>query len=725
MLKGCIKRLTALVTALLFIFITGCGSENKAVKSMYDESPSVSKLGDGVINQSNVGILRWDEKNNVILLEGNNKVWSTAPYDYYTSGMPSGRTRVVCTATIAVNYISKPGNAIKTIYSSDVLSRGKISVEKIENGLKVTYYFDTIKVSIPVNYVLEKEYLKISINTDEIIESEQQVYQVAIAPYMASVPNGQKDGYLFVPSGSGALIRTDSENIGTREYQESVYGDDASIGIVSKGLNKASVALPMFGAKHGNSAICGIIESGAESASIVANAGDESLGYSAVYPLFNLRGNNQVQINMIYDGAKQNTTYYSENIHSAVYSVRYYPLTDEDADYTGMAKTYRRYLNENGALKEKIENSSIYLRIIGGMMTDRLFAGIPYKKIKSLTTLEEAEAIISDIENKTGAAPVVQLKGFGESGLDVGKLGGGFKISSALGDFEAYKKIASKYKNTFLDFDLVYFTKSSKSAKTANMETAYGYDYDVISGSKIETRNRFKLLARSELSNAIDDLNRAIKRNSIQEVSLTTLSNVAYSDYEYDKYSVKGALEKDVSKAIGKVKANIMTEAANAYAAACSSHIIESPTVSSQFSVFDDEVPVYQIVFKGYVSMSATEGSTMILDAVESGIGLCYTVVSKYDEDFIELPYSFAAATGVYNDVKTDIFDSYTKVSKCLSLTNKAEINAHSIISRGITKTVFDNGVVVYVNRNDEDFTIDGKIIKANDFVCNQEVRYE
>lgn len=714
-----LRRIIAVITAAFLTLSVGCGNGN-SVAYVYDKNVKVSKIGSIQVAKNDFASLEWDEKQNVILINCNEKTFSTTPYDYYKGAEGSSRTSVVCTATVMLNYISQPGNAIKTLYSQDVLKRGAYSAEKIKNGIKVTYYFHSIEAVIPVSYVLEEGYLKISVNTAEIKEGEQKLYQIAVAPYLTSVKNNSQGGYLFIPSGCGALINTDSQKSGVREYSENMYGGDLAVNTFTLDTNTAGLKLPVFGSKNGDTAVFGIIESGAESSMLNAIAGDDTLGYSAVYPVFPLRGSNQVQVNLIYDGAKQNTAYYADDITEREISIRYYFLTDDDADYNGMAKIYRNYLQENGCLTEKVENKTLYLSIVGGMLTDRLFAGVPYRKLTAATTLEQAENIITQTSETTGEVPVVQLKGYGTTGLDVGKTASGKTVSNAFGGIKAYKSLAEKYENVFVDFDLVNYNKgTSLAAKTANNETVYGYDYDVITGSIIENRKVYKLLSRKNLIKIADSLKKSLDKNSFNGVSLSSLGTANYSDYSDETYALCKNIENDVKNIISKFNVPVMTENSNAYAASVSEHIIDVPVSSSKYISFDYEIPFYQMVFRGYVSMAVKSDFNIydILNAAESGIGLSFTVADHFDDVFVGLPYAKMISSGIYGDVKDNICEYYNLVSDCVKKVGNSEILSHSIIANGVTETVFENGVTVYVNKTDRDYQNENLFISANNFL--------
>ena len=108
------------------------------------------------------------------------------------------------------------------------------------------------------------------------------ILSVSVLPFFCSAEN-PKENYLFVPSGSGALMMTDDSERNTRRYSEPVYGLDAAAMPMFQNTAQNAVRLPVYGARNGNDAMMAVITSGAETATIDAVAGDEQFGYSAAY----------------------------------------------------------------------------------------------------------------------------------------------------------------------------------------------------------------------------------------------------------------------------------------------------------------------------------------------------------------------------------------------------------------------------------------------------------
>ena len=103
------------------------------------------------------------------------------------------------------------------------------------------------------------------------------------------------------------------------------------------------------------------------------------------------------------------------------YTVAYYPLRGGEADYAGMARLYRGYLDNLYDVEAKTSDAFYLLNILGGAETRQFFLGIPYESLTAATSFAQAGEILNDLHDKTGSSPIVLLKGFGSSGLDIGK----------------------------------------------------------------------------------------------------------------------------------------------------------------------------------------------------------------------------------------------------------------------------------------------------------------
>lgn len=726
------KRIISLllILALVLLSFTACASEKPKMVGKYISNIRINTLESMVVAENDNLEMRWDNEKScvVVVNKKNGYIWSTIPNDFYNGIEAGARAEVLFNSPIIVTYTASPNNTLKTINGASVHDDGFITVKQIENGVQIGYFFNNVEISIPLIYKLYDDHFTVTVDTVGILENANKIYQVEIAPFLAAVPaSNEKDSYLFVPSGSGALMYTDERDGSDRGYQETVYGKDLAIFTDHIAESTYNSTLPVFGVNRGENSLFAIIEEGASSCDIKATAGDSTIGYSAVRAVFAVRGQN-TEIVAMASGFSKIINSYSEGIVDGNCTVAYYPLSGEESSYSGMAKLYRDYIAEKYNRKQSDKDSSLYLQILGGAMVEKTFVGVPYKTLEAATTINEAQAIVSEITEKTGVKPIVQLMGFGQSGLDVGKIGGGFKINKKLGSWDEVKALG-KLCDIYFDFDLLRFSSSgngfskiSNSAKAENGGTAYQYYYNVAAANRNEDKGRYNLLSRKKIADAFKKAVNTTEKNGVFGISLSTLSTDAYSDYASPKYYSKGNLDSDISNLLsGLGNKKLMTSNANAYAAVHSSHIISTPSSHSGYSSLDIEVPFYRMVFKGLVPISSKAVNISanpkyeILSSAEMGCGLLYTVSSKFNTAF-RLNDSVLAKS-VYSDYKENIFKTYTELSDLLNKVSGMTVLKHTILSDGVNQTEFENGVTVIVNYTDKSVETPFGVVEAESFV--------
>ena len=195
-----IKKLIALL--LVFVFITsmiGCSKEDQNI-SDYDSNSQINIVESNVVAKNNNYSLQWDSENYCLLLksEKSDEVWSTIPYDYYIKQEFEGRANVLMSAPLNITYYTKGVNQIKTMSGyTGVVKKGRIASEKVDNGIKLTYYFDALEIAIPVYYLLHDSSLEVYIVPAEIEEHDNIVCDISLAPFLCSAVN-DKTNYIVV-----------------------------------------------------------------------------------------------------------------------------------------------------------------------------------------------------------------------------------------------------------------------------------------------------------------------------------------------------------------------------------------------------------------------------------------------------------------------------------------------------------------------------------------------
>ena len=698
----------------------------------------MASIESGLISENNNFMLTYDALvDNLILYDkSNGKLTSTIPYEYYSSteeSIPFVDTTI--NSAVVISCINNKDSSLAEYSSYDsVVQNGKAYSVKIDNGVRVIYFFEEAQISVPVDYTLTEKGIRAKILISEITEGSQfRVYKIDLLPFFASAKNNT-DSYLFIPSGSGALMYTDDTKRNIRMYSEAVFGTDATYDTVYN-LNKTDqIYLPVFGAKNKDQGVLAILEEGSELAYIEAMAGDAQIGFSSVYPSYYLRAKDIAKIknnygaNQVINKIDKNRTFI-DNI-----SVEYICL-NSDASYNAMAGAYRGYLKSKGYFKSGEKEGYLYLDVLGGALVNKSFLGISYKSLKATTTVSDAKEIINDVSSYAENGLVAVLKGFGDGGIDKTVLGGGFRLDSALGkEKELSTLVQSCDKKGIalaMDFDLIHYTKSGKgfstktdSARNINNTTAKTNYFTLVTNQINTLVESPILIKRSLIQEAATKSIEYTNKIGFKGISFSSLGKVTYGDYSQQKYYVKANTVSDfekIAKKLRKNKLDIFSNSANSYAAINSDYIFNSPTNSSKYIALDKEIPFYQMIFKGNTSLSAAainlaaNPQKEFLKAVSTGSALHFTVISKFDTALISSVHSGLSGS-VYGDLKKNISDMYEKAEPLLKKVKGAEIINYSE-ENGVGCTEFNNGVKVFVNFNDFDAQTESGTVKANDFI--------
>ena len=726
------RRTVSLCLALLLLLpmvLTGCSEVvDKATLSFNSEfDPSVRYYGtNGVVANNANYQLWWDDAAHCAMLVDKNAVkwYGTTPYDYYMAMPDNYYADTQMYSPIKVSYIkTNEDTSVKNIdyvtAYEDCVEDGTIVTEPIPNGIRITYYFVDVEIAVALELTLTESGIKAHIPVERIQENDNKVFEISVLPYMVAATENT-DSYVLVPSGGGALInaKTLSE---AKTYSEAVYGEDLSEPVTMLKEVSDQAYLPVFGAKDRENGMLGIITEGASCARINAATGDIDIGYTNAYASFRIRGQEEI----LYDNAQSQqenvTTAFSEEITNCKdLTVEYMPLYG-DISYVGMAKRYRQYLQSKGYLQTHTESApALSVNFLGSTQTKKSFFGIPYESDTATTTLAQTQAITEELKALVGDSQMlVTLLGYGKGGLANTVIGGGFELSSQVGDKEEWNALReyTSANNILMaqNYEIVKFQKGSKGY-TVNNAAAYSLsqldanikNYTLSTAVEDEKGSIWYLLTRGRLTEAVKKAIGNAKGLKASAISLGSLSNEVYSDYrEESTYAARSEMDAAVEEALRLCKVNglsVVANKANAYAALGADYITEIPMSSSKYSALDVDVPFYALVFQGYKNLTSASINTAAnvretyLRAVATGLTLQFTLCDTL-HDSIQFEQDTAYVTSRYSDWKNDIAAMVTESAALHQLVGNQAI-AQYYEFYGVSTTVFANGITVYVNYN-------------------------
>ena len=624
-------------------------------------------------------------------------------------------------------------------YTSCVMSQGGISAKILDNGLRVTYNFEDIGVVLPVEYTLEKDYLAVTIVREQIKISDECILMgINVLPSFGA-GNSQDEGWLFVPDGSGAVVKFNNGIKTSNKYDKYVYCDELAVPKETSSVHEENILLPVFATSVGSDTLTGIITSGDAAASITYFNGNSDCAYNCISSTVNFLNFAQRQ-NIIKNKTSSKISGADYNLDN--YQVRYYMSYGEKADIAGIAREYRNYLEKEKGFSSSAAEPTFNLSLYGFIETRASFLGIPYTKHKVLTTVGQATSILDELSEKGVDSVTVKYIGWSNSGVDNKKIPSSAKVSGKIGSISDFQSLAQRIADSggtlYPEVDLLRYTESGNgvlktrdSIKTPFQVISAMNSY-LPSNFEVNTKaSSFCLLTPKKISKYSGNYLKSYRTLDLKAISLSTIGQLTYSDFSNKNSFNRAGLPDIYDEILSEYRKAGITTAftnANAYTFAYADRVFEAPVQSSGFDSFDYDVPFYQMVLHGKVNMTSpaiiqsANPLSVYLKSVEYGMELLYNGIYADSSALTgtAFDYLYSSDYGLWID---DAAEKYAEYSPLQKLIYNSEIISNTKIAEGVKKTVYQNGVTVYVNYNDETVTAENIKIEPQSFAYREAKR--
>ncbi len=590
---------------------------------------------------------------------------------------------------------------------------------------------------LTVRIVLDGGDLLVSVPTDSISYDRNSfvLNKVILFEYFGAGESGN-EGYLFVPNGSGSLIRFNTD--GAKKILDTVcpvYGQDNALLQNEEYQNIAQQCyLPVYGVKESDRAFLAVIEQGDAMAQIIGRSGNIVSGYETVLTEFTYAS---VQTYLYRDGKKQNGqwTYFSKKYYEGDFMLRYRFLSGEEATYSGMAKSYREYLKDKKVLKKAQNQAAVplYLEAVGQITRKDTFFGIPYNRKIDITNFADAQNMMEELREAGVDFITLRYKGWMNGGLNT-TVSNGVSVEKKLGGTKGLKRLnAYMKKNGFAFFPEVSFQIVRRNTLFDGFAPLFdsprSNDDHIAYMTPPEERNNIS--DQQNLYAAISPIKigkyyqRFFKKyNSLgtEGVALLYAGNMLYSDFSKDHGVTRQEAVKTLTTSIEKtVKGSVMTDGGNAYIYPYADDILGMPTANGGNITEDQSIPFMQMVLHGYIRYAGNainlsdNAKTELLKTAEYGGNLYFTVGYQNTEYLKDTTLSYLYSVD-YQTWKNDMITLYQKYNRVFAPLQGMEIVSHEKKADDLYQTTYENGATVIVNYGEQAVTVDGVLVEAMDF---------
>ena len=741
------KRIFCCVLVLTLIMcLVGCSgkSNGKSIvvkeKTFFEKGSAVKDVAeDGSISFKNGNFqLIFNPENYLISVKDlrNGFVWESNFTDNSSDTVAIGITKTHMLSQIIINYIS--GNEIKSANSyATGFRKGELEYNETESGIKVNYVFSDIEITVPVEYSLESDGLRATVDFANIKEGKtNKLVSVELLPYFGTTSSLSNKGYALVPDGSGAVINFDDKEYGIKQtYKKRIYGEDILSPSNIQTTHEQVILAPVFGMKAGDNGFVAVIENGNCDSFICASAAGQTTQGTSVYSIGVCRTTTFIDVTM-QNGSVNSSLFYNDDAVNGFYSVKYTMLYGDDANYVGMAKAYRKHLEKSGFKASSDGKSRLFVDLHGGILKQSSFLGIPYQAVNVLTSVKDAKNVLETLKKNGVDGISLGLKDFTSAAIECmaqnevslnGKLGSKKEIGSFI-EFADKNNISVYPTADFFDFKESGNGIGGNGTRVYSLERSPAklYDFTVVDNYRIKQDTPSKFIRPEKYSEQATRIIDDLKDSKFNKVGLINITSRLTSDYS-NGFVSRAVTKQYVLDAVKKITAEYGTlcYAPNDYLWNGCEYITDIPTCSSNYTVFSYDVPFIQTVLKGYKNFSGTSlnlsGMTAesFLKCIETGSDLKFEGICSANSEIkgTRLVHIYGANFESWKDTAADW---YKEIKKFSDKVGKSEIVAHTF-SNNVATVKYSNGTTVYINYGKEDTERDGVKIPAQRYVIGEE----
>lgn len=615
-------------------------------------------------------------------------------------------------------------------------SGAQVSVEMIPGGFRAKLDYPTQELGFEAEVKLYDDgSITACIPESSIYENadNKKIGNIYVFPLLGSSRLGEKEGYMFVPDGNGALIYLDDKD-GRFDsgYVQKVYGSDIGVGesyVLSllwdsyETHNDAEMILaPVYGMVHTDDEMgyLAIIESGDEEASIYATPNGAYSDYNWITAAFR-KCTTYIQPTSNSGGSVTKVT---DRIKYDI-NVRYMFVDGADANYTGLAKRYRDYLIEKDELVKVEDDFKVRLDFLGLDVENWML----WKKDAPVTTVDNIREIYADLESE-GVTDILSIyKGWQDGGIfDLPVTS--YDVDSSIGGARELSKLMDECEGKNIDFYL--FTDGVR----ANTETG-NTTFDTVKkmDKRLYTQDTYQNVYREfvywtpqkSLQN-LQLLQKNFVKKGVNKIALSEIGNTMFTYTMGDTMQTRLVSKYLYGEALRQISENmdLMLEAPVQCYWQYAKAIVDMPIADSDYIYTDQSVPFLSIALKGilpmygdYVNFEANERE-YFLKLVETGIYPSFYLTYENPSELIYTNSSdvYTAQYSVYRDQILNYYDELSEVSE---RTKGSMIVNHEITDTGVTIVRYDNGVKLYINYDETERKAEDVTVPALSYVIGGE----
>ncbi len=597
----------------------------------------------------------------------------------------------------------------------------EMTVAAIDQGFTAQVTFADIGISVGITVTLEAAGVRVEIPSASVSETGvARLHMIYMYPFFGATRDDQVPGYMVIPDGCGSLIRFAAQTKAQTMFYGRYYGADLGMTGVrpfDPQVRPAyTLSLPVMGMVHGEkqNAYLAIVEKGAAYGELQAHPAGIITNFNFMYNAFIYNESYFQPTNRA--GAGVTMIQPRTNAFDVVIHYRF--ITGADSDYVGMARSYRQYLLEQGALEPVADGGGdigIRLEFLGAEKEKVLF----WQRPIPMTTVAQMQAILSDLALPNPEVVIYGWQPRGAATLPPTKL----KLERALGSLRDLRALSDSIAAQGGRLSL-YFDPQAALQDEAGYSRRYDLAMSIMrTALQGASRNKRTFYFNLEaLTRRYAALSAQVTEKLDAGLAVDGLGYTLYSDFRDGRF----ANREDAIRAYQRLLAEDDGMAAfyrpNDYLWAYTAAYYDVPMMDSGYIYTSETVPFVQTVLAGYVPLY---GPALNFSANVQDDLLRHADFGVYPSFFLTHEGTAAILntssrwiyTSSYQQWGDEVKRAYTWLNGLLGPVRGQPIVARETLADGVTATRYANGKQIVVNYTAQPVHIQGVDIPPKDAV--------
>ena len=532
-------------------------------------------------------------------------------------------------------------------------------------------------------------------------------------------------GYIFVPDGSGALIRFTENTVQFSALTSQVFGPNRAEATLYYNSEVAMTErrhplMPVFGVTHGyeQQSFVAWAEDGAQYMEIVMMPHNNTTYYNFVFPRFVVNSTFHQVYNRRGDGFMR---MFPQRREFDI-TMHYRFLYGDDASYVGMARTYRQHLIDTGVLTpQTVQNDGTSPIRVDFIMSDARRSILGSTDVVT-TTVSQVGEIVRNLHDSGVSSINGGMLGAQRGGITTGHPAN-LSFNRSVGSRRNFRRLFEDMAALGADVSFAqdFFYINSHQMNVSRNQALHLNRWGLVGWDSFEPFLLVNEISFARPQRSAEWLeshyNRATNMGA-QSVTVSGITNNLLSHWGRRDAITSTETIALFADTFAGLSVPVNAHAPNQYLWAYTTRFLQAPVFHNQFIIATDSVPFLQLVLHNTMEVYGPYANFSFYTQADILRMIDYNVLPSFVLTYAPAHYLgntnslnfFSTEYAIYHDI---IMNVYGQIAPIMSQVRGLEWLNRTVLTEGVILNTYEGGVYVLINYTTVPFVHNGVTVDA------------